>query len=165
MTEPVAPLAVATAQPPGHRAAMPDICITTDVMLGFPGETVEQYENSLRFVEEIRFDGAFMFAYSPREPTRAATLPDQIPQAEKSRRLDALIALQNRITVEINQSQVGRAYDVLVECRSPKNALMWQGQTRGGKTVHFPGDRDLTGQTVRVRATTAHLWGFGGELV
>jgi len=147
------------------RAAMPSIVITTDIMLGFPGETVEQYENTLRFVEEIRFDAAFMFAYSPREPTRAASLPDQIPQAEKSRRLDALIALQNDQTVAINREQVGQEYEVLVECRSPKDPEMWQGQTRGGKTVHFPAQRDLVGRFVRVRATEAHLWGFRAELI
>jgi tRNA-2-methylthio-N6-dimethylallyladenosine synthase len=147
------------------RAAMPDIVITTDIMLGFPGETEEQYLNTMAFVEETRFDAAFMFAYSPREPTRAATLPDQIPQKEKIRRLDALIALQNRITVEINKGQVGQVFEVLVECRSPKDPEMWQGLTRGGKTVHFPAQRDLIGKLVSVRATAAHLWGFHGELV
>ncbi len=147
------------------RARMPGIVITTDIMLGFPGETVEQYENTLRFVEEIRFDAAFMFSYSPREPTQAASLPDQIPAKEKTRRLEALIALQNRITVEINHEQVGQTFEVLVEGKSHKNAEMWQGQTRGGKTVHFPAQRDLVGKTVRVRSIAAHLWGFHGELL
>jgi tRNA-2-methylthio-N6-dimethylallyladenosine synthase len=146
------------------RAAMPGIVITTDIMLGFPGETVEQYENTMRFVEETRFDAAFMFAYSPREPTRAATLPDQIPQPEKIRRLEALIALQNGITVAINEAHTGHVFEALVECRSPRNPEMWQGQTRGGKTVHFPADRDLTGRLVTVRATAGHLWGFSAEL-
>ena len=147
------------------RAAMPGIVITTDIMLGFPGETVEQFENTLRFVEEIRFDAAFMFAYSPREPTRAATLPDQIPQPEKIRRLEALIQLQNQITVEINHAHTGEVFEVMVECRSPKDPEMWQGQTRGGKTVHFAAQRDLVGKFVSVRVTAAHLWGFRAELV
>lgn len=147
------------------RAAMPNIVITTDLMLGFPGETEGQFENTLRFVEEIRFDSAFMFAYSPREPTQAARLPDQIPQKEKTRRLDALIALQNRITVEINRSQVGQTFEALVEGRSHKDPQMWQGLTRGGKTVHFPAGRDLIGQFVPVRATEGHLWGFKAEAV
>lgn len=149
------------------RAAMPDIAITTDLMLGFPGETEEQFQNTLRFVEEVRFDAAFMFAYSPREPTQAASLPDQILQKEKIRRLEALIALQNEITSQINHSHAAeeRLFEVMVECRSHKDAALWQGQTRTGRTVHFPGNRDLTGQFVTVRAKKGHLWGFHAELV
>jgi len=147
------------------RAAMPDVVISTDLMLGFPGETEEQFQNTLRFVEEIRFDSAFMFAYSPRDPTQAAKLPDQLTQKEKTRRLEALIALQNDITVEINKSHVGRVFEALVECRSRKDAEMWQGQTRGGKTVHFPAHRDLVGKTVPVRATNGHLWGYSAEVM
>jgi tRNA-2-methylthio-N6-dimethylallyladenosine synthase len=147
------------------RAAMPGVVITTDLMLGFPGETAEQVENTYRFVEEIRFDSAFMFAYSPREPTQAASLPDQIPPKEKTRRLERLIEIQNRITVEINRGQIGRVFEVLVEGRSHKDPEMWQGLTRGGKTVHFPAGRDLAGQLVRVRATEGHLWGFRADLI
>lgn len=149
------------------RAAMPDIVITTDLMLGFPGETEEQYQNTMDFVREIRFDQAFMFIYSPREPTPAAKLPEQIPQSEKVRRLEALIELQNNIAIEINKQQAseGRVFEVLVEGVSPKDETMWQGLTRGGKTVHFPAGRHLTGQTVNVKAREGHLWGFVGELV
>ncbi len=147
------------------RAAMPDIVITTDIMLGFPGETEEQFQNTLDFMEEIRFDAAFMFAYSPRHPTQAASLPEQLTQKEKMRRLDLLITLQNNMTVEINKSRVGRTFDVLVEGRSHKDETMWQAQTRGGRTVHFAAHRDLIGQTVKVRVTGGHLWGFSAELV
>lgn len=149
------------------RAAMPEIAITTDLMLGFPGETQEQFENTMAFVEETRFDQAFMFAYSPRDPTPAAKLPDQIPQKEKVRRLELLIALQNKIAAEINQqhADAGKVFDVLVEGKSQKDAEMWNGHTRGGKTIHFAAHRDLKGKTVQVRATEGHLWGFVGELV
>lgn len=149
------------------RAAMPNIVITTDLMLGFPGETEEQFQNTLAFVEEIRFDQAFMFAYSPREPTQAARLPEQIPQPEKIRRLDLLIEKVNRIATEINSQQAaeGRIFEVLVEGRSAKNPETWQGHTRGGKTVHFAAHRNLTGQIVQVRALEGHLWGFHTELV
>lgn len=147
------------------RAAMPGIVITTDLMLGFPGETEEQFQNTMRFVEEIRFDAAFMFAYSPRDPTQAAKLPDQLTQKEKTRRLELLIALQNGITVETNKSHVGRVFEALVECKSHKNAEMWQGQTRGGKTVHFAAGRNLIGQTVPVRVLDGHLWGYSAELI
>jgi tRNA-2-methylthio-N6-dimethylallyladenosine synthase len=106
-----------------------------------------------------------MFAYSPRDPTQAAKLPDQIEQREKTRRLEKLIEIQNAITVEINKSQAGRTFEVLVEGRSHKNPDMWQGQTRGGKTVHFAAGRELAGQFVRVRAKEGHLWGFKAELI
>lgn len=148
------------------RAAMPGIVITTDLMLGFPGETSEQVENTYRFVEEMGFDAAFMFAYSPREPTQAARLPDQIERREKIRRLEKLIEMQNAITVDVNRSQVGRTFEVLVEGRSHKDAERWQGLTRGGKTVHFAAGRDdLVGRLVQVRATEGHLWGFQGEVL
>ncbi len=150
------------------RAAMPEISITTDLMLGFPGETEEQYQNTMDFVRETRFDQAFMFIYSPREPTPAAKLPDQIPQPEKVRRLEALIELQNGIAIEINKTQAaaGKVFEVLVEGLSPKDGDgKWQGLTRGGKTVHFAAGRNLTGQTVKVKALEGHLWGFIGELV
>ncbi len=148
------------------RAAMPGIVITTDLMLGFPGETQEQVENTYRFVEEIRFDAAFMFAYSPREPTQAARLPEQIERREKTRRLEKLIEIQNAITVDVNREQVGRAFEVLVEGRSHKDPDRWQGLTRGGKTVHFAAGRDdLIGRFVQVRATEGRLWGFQGELL
>jgi len=149
----------------GLRAAVPDLGLTTDLMLGFPGETHEQFENTLRFVEETRYDAAFMFAYSPRAGTKAAVLDDQIPEDVKLTRLHALIALQNRITLEINAAQVGGVYEVLVERRSPKDPLKWTGLSRQGKTINFPAGRDLAGQLVQVKAVKSHLWGFTGELL
>jgi tRNA-2-methylthio-N6-dimethylallyladenosine synthase len=147
------------------RAAIPDLCLTTDLMLGFPGETHEQFENTLRFVEEMKYDSAFMFAYSPREGTKAAEMGDQIPHPVKIERLEKLIALQNEITLQINHSQVGQVYEVLVEGRSPKDPKKWTGQSPQGKTINFPAERDLFGQIVRVRATHSHLWGFTAEML
>jgi tRNA-2-methylthio-N6-dimethylallyladenosine synthase len=147
------------------RTRVPHIALTTDLMLGFPGETEEEVENTLRFVAETRYDSAFMFAYSPREGTKAAILDAQIPEAVKLERLKRLIALQNQITDEINRSQVGQVYEVLVEGRSPKDPNKWTGQNRQGKTINFPAGRDLAGRLVRVRAVQSHIWGFTGELV
>ncbi|HEY3331242.1 MAG TPA: tRNA (N6-isopentenyl adenosine(37)-C2)-methylthiotransferase MiaB [Capsulimonadaceae bacterium] len=147
------------------RAAVPDIAITTDIMLGFPGETEEEFENTLNFVREIRFDSAFMFAYSPREGTKAAEMPDQLPQEVKIRRLEALIELVNRTTIEINATQIGNVYPVLVEKRSPKDPTKWSGLTPQGKTMNFPAGRDLIGQMVMVRALTAQVYGYTGELI
>ena len=147
------------------RSAVPDVGLTTDLMLGFPGETDEEYENTMRFVAETRYDAAFMFAYSPREGTKAAVLENQIPETVKMERLNALIALQNEITLDRNKSQVGNVYEVLVERRSPKDPLKWTGLNRQGKTINFPSPRDLQGQLVKVEAVKSHLWGFIGEML
>lgn len=151
------------------RSFVPGISITTDLMLGYPGETDAQVGNTMRLVEKIRFDAAFMFAYSPRPNTKAAARADQIPHKIKIERLTALIELQNRITCEINESQIGTVFEVLVEGRSPKDRSKLTGNTRTLKTVNFPvreGDAELlTGKLVDVRAVASHLWGFTGETV
>jgi tRNA-2-methylthio-N6-dimethylallyladenosine synthase len=146
------------------RSAVPDLALTTDIMLGFPGETDEQFEATMAFMREIRFDSAYMFAYSPREGTKAAVMDDQIPHKVKIERLEQLIAQQNSITLEINRSQCGAVYPVLVEGRSSKDIDRWTGLTPQGKTVNFLAGRDLLGQTCNVRAQSGHLWGFSGEL-
>ncbi len=152
------------------RARVPGIAITTDLMLGYPGETDTQYQHTMRFVEETRFDSAFMFAYSIRPGTKAAAREDQVPQEVKIERLKALVELQNRITVEINRAQVGRTFEVLVEGRSPKDPSKLTGYTRTLKTVNFTVPEDSTraaetliGKLVPVRAVQAHLTGFTGE--
>lgn len=147
------------------RRAIPDIAITTDFLVGFPGETEEQFRNTLKLAEDIRFDSAFMFAYNTIPNTAAEKMPGQLPKAVKNERLNRLIALQNRITCEINESQVGRIFEVLVEGRSPKDPRKLTGLTRQNKTVNFPGDESLVGQLVQVKATEGHLYGFVGELV
>jgi tRNA-2-methylthio-N6-dimethylallyladenosine synthase len=147
------------------RSAMPQIAITTDLMLGFPGETDEQYWNTLRVVEEIRFDAAFMFAYSIRPGTKAADMSDQVPHPQKIERLTRLIEMQNRITCEIHSAQVGQVFEVLVEGRSPRDPAKLTGLTRTFKTMNFVGDERMIGRMVMVRATAAHLWGFSGETI
>ena len=154
------------------RAAVPGIAITTDIMLGFPGETDEQFRNTMRFMEETRFDSAFMFAYSPRPGTKAADMADQVPHGVKIDRLSRLIELQNGITREINEARVGQVFEVLAEGPSAKDPRKLTGQTRTLKTVNFTlpegGTRSpesLTGKLVPVRMLQAHLTGFTGELL
>lgn len=147
------------------RSAVPDIVITTDFLVGFPGETEEQFQNTMALAVAVRFDSAFMFAYNTIPNTAAQKLPDQLPKAVKNERLGRLIALQNRITCEINDSQVGRVFEVLVEGRSPRDARRLTGLTRQGKTINFPGGEGLIGKLAQVRATEGHLYGFVGELV
>ena len=147
------------------REHVPNIAITTDIIVGFPGETEEQFEHTLEVVERIRFDGAFMFAFSPRPGTPAAQMENQIPRAVKQQRLQRLIELQNRITCEINAAQVGCVFEVLVEGPSQKDPSKLAGFTRENKMMHFTGPRELIGQIVRVRADEAHLWGFYGSVL
>jgi tRNA-2-methylthio-N6-dimethylallyladenosine synthase len=147
------------------RSAMPDIAITTDIMLGFPGETEEQYQNTMKFVERTRFDAAFMFAYSIRPGTKAAEMPNQVPHKVKIERLNRLVQLQNRITLEINQSHVGEIAEVLVEGRSERNSERYTGFTSAFKTVHFPASENQIGKFVSVKLNEAHLTGFIGEII
>jgi tRNA-2-methylthio-N6-dimethylallyladenosine synthase len=145
------------------RAAVPGIGVTTDVIVGFPGETDDQFEATLDMIRRVRFDGAFMFAYSIRPGTKAAEMA-QVPQPVKKARLDHLIEVQNQISLEINESLVGREFEVLVEGPSPKNAGMLQGFSREFKMIHFVGDPGLKGELVTVRATESHLWGLSARL-
>ena len=147
------------------RAAVPGIGLTTDVIVGFPGETDAMFENTLRTMAEIRFDGAYMFAYSIRPDTPAGDREDQIPLAVKKARLNRLIELQNRITVENNAEWVGREVEVLVEGPSPKNPEALQGYSREFRMVHFPGPPSRTGRLARVRVVGSALWGLKGELI
>ena len=147
------------------REAVPDIAITTDLLVGFPGETEEQFENTMRLVEEVRFDSAFMFAFNPIPGTAAEKMAGQLPVAVKNERLRRLIEVQNRITCEINDAHVGRVYEALVEGISPKDPRRVTGLTRQNKTVNFPGDAGLAGGLVDVRVTEGHLYGFVGEAV
>jgi tRNA-2-methylthio-N6-dimethylallyladenosine synthase len=147
------------------RSAVPGIGLTTDVIVGFPGETDAMFENTMRTMEKIRFDGAYMFAYSIRPGTVAGDREDQIPAAVKKARLNALIELQNRITVENNQEWIGREVEVLVEGPSPKNPEVLQGYSREFRMVHFPGPASRAGRLARVRVVGAALWGLRGELI
>ena len=147
------------------RRAIPGVAITTDLMVGFPGETAEQAERTLAFVAAMRFDAAFMFAYSERPGTRAARMPGAVPVEERIARLERLIDLQNAITVERNESLLGTVAEVLVEGPTPRDPRQAQGLTRTFKSVRFDGPGSLAGTLVRVRLTEAGLTGFVGELV
>jgi len=145
------------------RAAIPHIALTTDIIVGFPGETDEEFEGTLEAMRTVRFDGAYMFIYSPRPGTPAAEM-EQVAEPVKKERLARLIALQNQITCEINETLVGKEFEVLVEGPSHKNPGLLQGYTREFKMMHFPGDASLRGQLVRVNAVEPHLWGLSGLL-
>lgn len=147
------------------RTAVPNIGLTTDVIVGFPGETEEEFEGTLACMEEFQFDGAFMFRYSPRPGTPAADM-EQIPFEVSRDRLHKLIAVQNQITIDKNAALVGKEFEVLVEGVSTKDPSMLSGFTRCFHQVHFPGDaEELKGELVTVRCTDSFLWGLAGDLV
>jgi len=147
------------------RAAVPEASITTDIMVGFPGETEEDFAHTLELVQQVRFDQAFTFVYNPRRGTPAATLPDQVPEEVKSRRIQELIALQQAISRELNQAEEGKVQEVLVEGPSEHDQTKLAGRTRTNKTVVFKGDEALIGRLVPVRITKGHLTFLAGEVV
>jgi tRNA-2-methylthio-N6-dimethylallyladenosine synthase len=146
------------------REARPDIAVTTDLIVGFPTETDEEYGATLEAVRTIAFDAAFMFRYSAREGTWAANqLPDDVPEEKKLRRLTGLIALQKQTSYEVNQREVGRVRAVLVDGVSRRDTTIWKGKTEGNKTILFSANIDLRGRIVPVRVTRADSWTLHGE--
>lgn len=134
------------------RSAIPDIALSTDIIVAFPGETHEEFRDTLALMETVRFDEAYTYRYSPREGTPATRLPEDqfIPEEEGQARLQALIDVARRIQTEINRGEVGRIEEVLVE-REARGEGQVLGKTRRGKMVAFPGDRSLVGSYRRVR--------------
>lgn len=142
------------------------IGLSTDVIVGFPGETEQQFEDTLKVMEKIRFDQAFMFAYSEREGTKAANYEERIPYRERLKRLYKLIELQNKITEEKNREYLNRVVEILVEGPTEKNPDFWEGRTETNKIVVFPKpDTDISGQFVKTKIKKAFLWGLEGELI
>jgi tRNA-2-methylthio-N6-dimethylallyladenosine synthase len=145
------------------RRRVPGLALTTDVIVGFPGETEPEFEATRRLMEEIGFDNAFVFKYSPRPGTRAADLDDDVTEEEKRRRNQVLLDDQQRRGLRINRQLVGSRAEVLVEGVSPRNARRWTGRTRTNKIVLFEPCRGLAaGDLVRVsieRAREQTLYG------
>ncbi len=138
----------------GLRRRMPDIGITTDIMVGFPTETEEDFLDTLDIVERVRFSNAFTFIYSPRKGTPAAKM-EQIPYAVKQERIGRLIKAQNRITKELSDGYTGGVYEVLAEDVAPKYEGMICGRTESGRLVTFDGDSSDIGKFFDVRITAS----------
>jgi tRNA-2-methylthio-N6-dimethylallyladenosine synthase len=122
------------------RDAIPGLTLGTDIIVGFPGETEDDFRQTLEVVEEVRYDSAFTFIYSPRRGTEAAEMPDQVPEGVKHERLERLVELVQRIAAERNAARVGTVEEVLVEGASRTDANFLRGRTRGNVTVVFAGD-------------------------
>jgi len=136
------------------RAAIPDLALTTDLIVGFPGESEEEFEETISAVEEVGYDSAFTFVYSPRQGTEAASLPDQLPEEVKRERIERLIDVVQRVAEARNRERVGRVEEVLVEGPSRTDPAFLRGRTRRNTTVVFAGSAE-PGELVRVRIEDA----------
>jgi tRNA-2-methylthio-N6-dimethylallyladenosine synthase len=139
------------------RMAIPDLALTTDIIVGFPGETEDEFVETLEVVEEVGFDGAFTFVYSPRVGTEAAAMPDQVPHEVKRDRIERLVELVQRVAAERNSSRVGLVEEVLVEGPSRNEPELLRGRTRRNTTVNFGGDAapgDLVPVTIESTTST-----------
>ena len=145
------------------RSVMPDVCFTSDVIVGFPGETYEEFQDTLSLIREVEFVNLFTFIYSPREGTRAAKMPDPVSHEEKTQWFAQLLKVQEEIAVKRSQAMVGRVERVLVEDRTPRTGLL-SGRTAGSLMVDFPGGDELLGQFATVKVTAAKGWTLTGEL-
>jgi tRNA-2-methylthio-N6-dimethylallyladenosine synthase len=145
------------------RELVPDISLTTDIIAGFSGETDEDYEATRRALEEIRYDGAYIYKYSARPGTPAAKLPDDVPLPIKELRNHELLALQRNISLEKNREWLGRTVEVFAEDRSPKRGEELLGRTLQEKKVVFPGGREWIGTFHAVRLTDVKNETFIGK--
>ena len=146
------------------RRYMPDIVITTDIIVGFPGETEEDFADTLSLCEEVRFDAMFTFIYSKRVGTPAAAMPDPYTREDKQKHFDALTELSNRISGEKHKEYEGRTLRVLIDGETGKEEYNLSSRTNGGRLVHLKGDPALIGQFAEVKITASNTWALYGEL-
>lgn len=146
------------------RKAVPGVSFTTDIMVGFPGETEEDFQDTLDVVEKVRFDLAYTFIYSKRVGTPAAEMEEQVDEKTKKERFDRLLSKVYKIIEENNQAMIGRIEEILVEGPSKTNKDYLTGRTRTNKIVNFAGAESLIGKLVNVKITSQHMWYFLGEV-
>ena len=147
------------------RRYVPDAAVTTDIIVGFPGETEEDFEETLSLVKEVGFDAAYTFIYSKRSGTPAAKMEGQVPLDVKKARLNRLMAVQNENSLKRNEEMVGKTYEVLAEGPSANNPNVWSGRTRTNKLVLWPteGRTFTAGQKVNVKICNAQTWLVKGQ--
>lgn len=150
------------------RKAVPDISMTTDIIVGFPGETEDDFQDTMDLVEQVKYDGAFTFAYSPRNGTKAAEFLDQVPHEVRMERLYRLNDLVNRLAHAANDDLVGTIQEVMVEGPSPKDPSIYTSRTRGNKQVLFrPVEEhgDLNGKLIFLKIIESRTWTLTGEWI
>ena len=142
------------------RQAIPDVVITSDVIVGFPGETAEEFEDTMTLIDEVRFDALFTFIFSPREGTPAAKMDDPIPKAEKAAHFQRLVERQDQISEEKHAAYIGKTVRCLVDGKDDKGLT---ARTPGNRLVRLTGGEGLIGQFVDVKITGANKWSLSGE--
>ena len=147
------------------RAAMPEIVLTTDIIVGFPGETDADFAETVSLLKEVEYDTIFSFIYSKRNGTPAAKMPDVMDEAQKHQNFEAMLAVQNEISKRKNDAYLGNTETVLVEGFSKNNQETLTGRTEGGKVVNFPGTKEQIGQMVKVTITKTQTWSLFGEII
>lgn len=147
------------------KKTIPDISLTSDVIVGFPGETYEEFLDTVSLIKEVRFTSLFTFIFSPREGTVAAKMDDPVPAAEKSKWFSELLAAQEKIASERCASMLGKTYTVLVENETEENSGRLTGRTDGNITIDFAGDKSLIGTYADIKITEAKNWTLSGELI
>ena len=143
------------------KSVMPELVLTSDVIVGFPGETEEEFEETISLIEAVHYDALFTFIFSPRVGTPAAGMEDPTPKEEKNRRFDRLCAVQNSISEKIHESYIGKTFRCLVD-GTDKDLLT--ARTEGGRLVRFEGDPKLIGSFQNIRITGATTWSLTGTL-
>ena len=146
------------------RRYIPDIVLTSDIIVGFPGETDLEFEDTIRILETVRFDALFTFIYSPRVGTPAADMPDDTTREDKQKRFDWLLAVQNKISEEKHAEYVGKTLKVLVDGESGDEIYPLTGRTSGGRLVRLGGSAELIGQYEMVKITDSKTWALFGEI-
>jgi len=144
---------------------IPDAALTTDIIVGFPNETYEQFLETVSLCKEVHYDSAFTFIYSPRNNTPAARIKDNVSPAEKSKRFKELVKSLEEDIEKYSDNMVGKTYDVLVEGPSEKNPDLLSGYTEKNKLIHFKGPISLVGQIVKIKILESHTYSMIGELV
>lgn len=142
---------------------MPDVTITSDIIVGFPGESEEDFEGTLQMLSCVRFDMLYSFIYSPRKGTPAAEMENQIPKAAQSERFSRLLKLQETIGMEKNAALVGKPMRVLCDGVSKSNPALYSGRTDGNKIAFFEGEADDVGKFVNFVADRADSYAFYGK--
>lgn len=147
------------------KKAMPGIALSTDVIVGFPGETDEDFEETLEIMKKVEFDQAFMFIYSKRPGTPAERMENQVSEDQKHRNFEKLVKVQNEISKRANDEYMGKAIEVLVEGPSKNDPSRYTGRSRTGKVVNFSGKGDIIGKLVNVKITEVFSWFLNGEML
>ena len=142
------------------RQVMPDLVLTSDVIVGFPGETGEEFEETISLIEQVRYDALFTFIFSPRAGTPAASMEDLTPREEKNRRFDRLCAVQNAISEQIHAGYVGKTFRCLVD---GVDGDQLTARTEGGRLVRFPGSESLIGSFADITVTGSTTWSLTGQ--